>query len=46
VRAVFLVVALDGRFIGRAPVDRDLLRHAVATNRLRQKPLGGLLVGV
>src|SRR5215831_8384106 len=45
-RAVFLVVTLDGRFIGRAPVDRDRLRHAVAANRLRQKPLGGLLVSV
>jgi len=42
--AVFLVVALDGRFIGRTPVDGDLLRHAVAADRLRQEPLGGLLV--
>ncbi len=37
--AVLLIVALDGRFIGRTPVDGDLLRHAVAADRLRQKPL-------
>ena len=44
--AVLLVVALDGRFIGRTPVDGDLLRHAVAADRLRQKALGGLLVAL
>ena len=44
--AVLLVVALDGRFIGRTPVDGDLLRHAVAADRLGQEPLGGLLVAL
>ena len=43
-RPVLRIIALDGRFIGRTPVNGDLLRHAVAANRLRQKPLGGLLV--
>src|SRR5437899_2486895 len=28
--AVLRIIALDGRFIGRTPVDGDLLRHAVA----------------
>ena len=44
--AVLLIVALDGRFIGRTPVDGDFLRYAVAAGRLRQEPLGGLLVPV
>ena len=44
--AVLLVVALDGRFIGRTPVDGDLLRHAVAADRLGQEALGGLLVAL
>src|SRR5215470_13623239 len=43
-RAVLRIIALDGRFIGRTPVNGDLLRHAVAANRLRQNPLSGLLV--
>ena len=43
---VFLIIALDGRFIGRTPIDGDLLRHAVAADRLGQEPLGGLLVTV
>ena len=30
---VFLIVALDGGFIGRTPVDRDLLRHAATADR-------------
>ena len=42
--AVLRIVALDGRFIGRTPVDRDLLRHAVAADRLGQEALGRLLV--
>src|SRR4030095_9453272 len=45
-RAVFRIIALDGRCMGRTPVNGDRLRHAVAANRLRQKPLGGLLVTV
>ena len=44
--AVLGIVALDGGFIGRTPVDGDLLRHAVAADRLGQEPLGGLLVAV
>ena len=42
--AVLRIIALDGRFIGRTPVDGDLLRHAVAADRLRQEPLGSWLV--
>ena len=45
-RAVLGIVALDGRFIGRAPVNGDLLRHAVAADRLGQKALGGPLVAL
>jgi hypothetical protein len=44
--AVLRIVALDGRFIGRTPVDGDLLRHTVAADRLGQEPPGGLLVPV
>src|SRR5438132_4523383 len=36
-RAVFCVVALDRRCIGRTAVNRDLLRHAVPPDRLLQK---------
>ena len=35
--AVLLVVALDGRFIGRTPVDGDFLRHAVTADRFLEK---------
>jgi hypothetical protein len=42
--AVLRIIALGGRFIGRTPVNGDLLRHAVAADRLRQEPLGRLLV--
>src|SRR5215216_4375485 len=44
--AVLLVVALDGRFIGRAAVNGDLLRHAVAADRLGQEAFGRLLVAL
>jgi len=44
--AVLLVVALDGRFIGRTAVGRDLFRHAMTANRLGQEPLGSVLVSV
>ena len=44
--AVLLVVALDGRFIGRTPVNGDLLGHPMAADRLLQKPQGGLLVAL
>ena len=44
--AVLLIVALDGRFIGRTPVDGDLLRHAVAADRLGQESLGRLLIAL
>ena len=37
-RPVLLVVVLDGRGIGRAAIDRELLRHAVAAHGLLQKP--------
>ena len=40
-RAVRLVIALDGRFIGRAPGDGDLLRHTVPADRLDEEALGG-----
>jgi hypothetical protein len=43
---VLLVVALDGRFIGRTSIDGDLLWHAVAADCLEQEPLGGLLVAL
>jgi len=43
-RAVLGIVALDGRFIGRTPVDGDLLRHAVAADRFLEKAERGLLV--
>ena len=42
--AVLLVVALDGRFIGRAPIKGDFLRHTVAANRFLEKAERGLLV--
>ena len=37
VRLVFLVVAFDRRRIGAALVDRDLLWHAILTDRPAQK---------
>jgi hypothetical protein len=43
---VLLVVALDGRFIGRAAINGDLLRHAVAADRLGQEAFGCLLVAL
>ncbi len=42
--AVLLVVVLDGRFIGRTPVDRDRLGHAVTAERFGQEALRGLLI--
>jgi hypothetical protein len=42
--AVFGIVALDGRFISRTPVDGDLLRYAVAADRFLEKAERGLLV--
>src|SRR4051812_45713551 len=44
--AMLLVVALDRRFVGPTPVDRDLLRYAMATDRLGQKAFRGLLVAL
>src|ERR1043166_9248784 len=45
--AVFLVVALDGRFVGGTPIDRNLLRYAaLATDRLREEALGRFLVAL
>ena len=41
---VLFIVALDGRFIGRTPVDGDLLRHAVAADRFLEKAERGLFV--
>jgi len=37
--AVLGIVALDGSFIGRTPVDGDLLRHAVAADRFLERLL-------
>jgi len=45
-RAVLRIIALDGRLIGRAPVDGDLLRHAVLADRLRQKTFRGRLIAL
>ena len=39
---MLLVIALDGRCIGRAPVDGDLLGHAVTADRFGQEALRGL----
>ena len=44
--AVLGIIALDGRFIGRTPVDRDLLGHAVAAERFLEKAERGLLVSL
>jgi hypothetical protein len=38
VRAVLLVVALDGGCIGLTAIDGHLLRHAMAADRFLQKP--------
>src|SRR5438270_13010988 len=45
-RAVLRIIALDGRFIGRTPVDGDLLRHAVAADRLDPEPLRRVLIAL
>src|SRR5262249_13303956 len=42
--AVLGIVALDSGFIGRTPVDGDLLRHAMAADRFLEKAERGLLV--
>src|SRR5262252_7928925 len=44
--AVLGIVALDGGFIGRTPVDGDLLRHAVAADRFLEKAERRLLVSL
>jgi site-specific DNA recombinase len=44
--AVGFIIALDRRFVGRAPINGDFLRHAVAADRLLQKPQGRLLIAV
>src|SRR5207245_10207363 len=41
---VLLVVARNRRFIRRTPIDGDLLRYAMTTDRLGEKPLGRVLV--
>src|SRR5207248_10430181 len=40
------VIVLDGGFIRRTPIDRDLLRDAVAADRLLEKAEGGLLIAL
>ncbi len=45
-RPMLLVVAFDGGFVRRTAVDGDLLRHAMAADRLLQKPQGRLLIAV
>ena len=42
--AVLVIVALDRGFIGRTPIDGDLLRYTMTADRLGEKPLGCLLV--
>jgi hypothetical protein len=44
--AVLGIVALDGRFVGRTPVDGNLLRHPVAVDRLFQKAERRRLISV
>ena len=44
--AVLCIVALDGRCIGRTPVDGDLLGHAMATNSLGEEAFRRLLVAL
>ena len=43
---MFLVVALDGGFIGVTAVDGNLLRDPVAADGFFQKPQGGLFIAV
>jgi hypothetical protein len=43
---VFLVVALDGGFIGITAVDGDLLGETVAADGFFQKPERGLFIAV
>ena len=38
------LVARHRRFIRRTPIDGDLLRHAMTTDRLGETPLGRVLV--
>ena len=45
-RAMLCVVAPDGGRIGLAPINGDLLWHAVAADGFGQEPLGGLLITV
>ena len=42
--AVLGLVALDGRCIGRTPVDGELLRHAMAADGFLEQAERGLLV--
>jgi hypothetical protein len=42
--AIRIIVTLDGRGIGLAPIDGDCLRHAMPADRLGQEPLGRWLV--
>jgi len=44
--AVCCILALDGGFIGRTPIDGALLRHTMTADRFGQKPLGRALVPV
>jgi hypothetical protein len=44
--AVFVIVAPDGLFIGRTPVDSDLLWHAMAADCFGQELLGGSLIAL
>jgi hypothetical protein len=41
-----IISILDGRLIGRTPIDGDLLRHAVATDRLGQEAQGRPLIAL
>jgi hypothetical protein len=43
-RVVFLIISPDGRRIGLAAIDGDLLRHAMTADRLGEKALGRLLI--
>jgi hypothetical protein len=43
---VRFIVSPDGGRIGLAPIDRDLLGHPMAADRLGEEPLGGWLIAL
>src|SRR5437764_973468 len=45
-RPMLRVVAVDGRFVGRTAIDRDLFGPTMPADRLGQATFGGLLVAL